>query len=211
MYHELQIACWYEAIRNNHHEAITTLYQLFNLDINDSTSYEEYFATPMLIATETDNEDTIRLIAFLGGQVNKPDYYGITPLYKAVENDTKTSIKVLLELGADLYTDVHGKLSESEYGFTTPLDLMKLYNNGKPYDFVVPYTKEHKRLRKLQVYANVVDKMMKQYRRSVENVWCPGGTGYITAKQEFYQLLNNAVVTPTNLLISSRLYSITAP
>ena len=190
MNNDLQIACWFDAIRNNHYEAISTLFRLFNLDINDNTSYEDYFATPMHIAADTDNEDTIRLLVSFGGNVNSTDYYGVTPLYRAVENNTMTSIKVLLEHGADLYVYVHHrKLSDGSNEYLTPLDLIKLNNNDKLYDFVVPYTKEHKRLRKLQIYARVIGKMIKQYHRSVENVWKPDGVGYHIVKMDFEQHL----------------------
>jgi hypothetical protein len=189
MSHDLQIACWFDAIRNNHHEAISTLFRLFNFDINDKTSYEDYFATPTHIAGDTDNEDTIRLVVSLGGDVNSTDYYGVTPLYRAVERNAMTSIRVLLELGADLYANVHhSKLPDGLSEYITPFDLIKLNNNGKLHDFVAPYTKEYKRLRKLQTHAKVIGKMMKQYRCSVENVWAPNGAGYIMAKQEFYTL-----------------------
>ena len=188
MSHGLQIACWFGAIRNNHHEAITTLHRLFNLDINDNTSYEDYFARPIHIAAETDNEDTIRLIVSLGGDVNLADYYGVTPLYKAVENNAMTSIKVLLELGADLYADIYGTLVDGSYGITTPLNVIKFRNNGEPYGFVIPYTKEYKRLRKLQIYARIIGKMMKQYR-SVDNVWKPDGVGYHIARMDYEQHL----------------------
>tara|TARA_Y100000389_G_scaffold64707_1_gene60777 strand:- start:1380 stop:1961 length:582 start_codon:yes stop_codon:yes gene_type:complete len=188
MSHDLQIACWFDAIRNNHHEAITTLHRLFNLDINDNTSYEDYFARPIHIAVETDNEDTIRLIVSLGCDVNSTDYYGVTPLYKAVDHNAMTSIKVLLELGADLYANVHrGKLPDGSNEYLTPLELIKLNNDNKVHDFVVPYTKEHKRLKRLQIYARVIGKMMKQYRRSVDNVWKPDGVGYHIARMDFEQ------------------------
>ena len=190
MNHDLQIACWFDAIRNNHCDVITTLHRLFDLDINDNTSYEEYFARPIHIAADTDNEDTIRLIVSLGGEVNTTDYYGVTPLYRAALNNATTSIKVLLELGADLYANVHcGFTPDYSDKYITPLDMMKEKNNGKLHDFVVPYTKEYKRLRKLQIYARVVGKMMKQYQRSVENVWKPDGVGYHIARMDFEQYL----------------------
>lgn len=194
-YYDKQISCWFDAIRNNHHEAITALYRLFNLDINDKTSYEDYFATPMHIAAETNNEDTIRLIASLGGDANSVDYYGVTPLFKAIERNALVSIRVLLELGADLYADVyHGRLSDGSNEYYTPFRLMKLNNDGKLHDFVVPYTKEHKRLRKLQTHAKVIGKMIAQYRCSVEKVWAPNGVGYHTARDNFYSLVS----TPWN-------------
>lgn len=190
-YYDKQISCWFDAIRNNHHDAIITLHRLFYLDINDKTSYEDYFATPMHIAAETNNEDTIRLIGSLGGDVNLTDYYGVTPLFKAIENSALVSVRVFLELGADLYADVHhGRLPDGSNQYYTPFDLIKLNNNGKLYDFVVPYTKEHKRLRKLQTHAKVVGKMITQYRCSVENVWAPNGVGYHTARENFYSLVS---------------------
>jgi len=190
MNHDLQIACWFDAIRNNHHEAIVTMHRLFNLDINDNTSYEEYFARPIHIAADTNNEDTIRLIVSLGCDVNLTDYYGVTPLYRAVLNNATTSIKLLLELGADLYTNVHHrKLPDGSDEYLTALDLMKQNNNGMLYDFVVPYTKEYKIRRKLQIYARVIGKMMKQYHRSIENVWKPDGVGYHIARMDFEQYL----------------------
>lgn len=177
MSHDIQIACWLDAIRNNLHNAIPLLFRMFNLDINDNSSYNDYFATPMHIAADTNNKDTILLIASLGANVNATDYYGDTPLYRAVENNAMTSIQVLLELGADPYVRC-----SDDY---TPLDLIKEKNTGTLYDFVVPYTKEHKRLKKLQAHARIVGKIMTQYYRSVENVWKPDGVGYHLARNEF--------------------------
>ena len=191
MSHDIQIACWFDAIRNNLHDAITLLFRMFNLDINDNLSYQDYFATAMHIAADTNNKDTICLIASLGANVNATDYYGDTPLYRAVENNAMTSIQVLLELGADLYADVYrSRLPDGSNEYYTPLQLMKVNNNGKIHDFVVPYTKEHKRLRKLQTHAKVIGKMITQYRCSVENVWAPNGVGYHTARENFYSLVS---------------------
>lgn len=179
--HDLQISCWFDAIRNNHHEAITAMYRVFGLDINDNTSYEEYSATPMHIAADTNNEDTIRLVALLGGNVNSTDYYGDTPLYRSIANDAMTSIRVLLELGADLYASCVE---------TTPIHLIRLKQDGNLYELVVPYTKGHKRWKKIQVYAKVIGKMMRLYYRSIENVWRPGGVGYHLARIEFQHLIS---------------------
>lgn len=188
MSHELQLACWFDSIRSKNLNAIVTLYRTFDLDINDNSSYEEYFATPMLIAVETDNEHVIRLIGDLGGDVNMADYYGVTPLYKAVEDSRLTSVKTLLELGADLYVEVYGRT----YRTHTPLDCMK--DNGT-YPLAIRYTREHHtRLRKLRVYAKVVGRMMMRYHQSVEHVWRPGGKGYLMAKHRFENQQKNHVI-----------------
>ena len=182
MSHELQLACWFDSIRSKNLNAILTLYRMFDLDINDNSSYEEYYATPMMIAVETDDEQVIRLIGGLGGDVNMTDYYGVTPLYRAVEDSHLTSAKTLLELGAGLYVEVYGRT----YRTHTPLDYMK--DNGM-YALAIRYTREHReRLRKLRVYAKVVGTMMTRYHRSIENVWRPGGKGYLMAKQRFESL-----------------------
>ena len=186
---ELQLACWFDSIRSSNLYAIRILHRLYELDINDNSSYEEYYATPMIIAVETDDEQVIRLIASLGGDVNMTDYYGVTPLYKAVEHSHVTSVKTLLELGADLYAkvDMYGISSQIH----TPLDLMRDNNNGT-YALAIRYTREHtKRLRKFRVYAHVVGRMMLRYHQSVERVWCPGGTGYLTAKHHFENQQDN--------------------
>lgn len=181
MSHELQLACWFDSIRSSNIYAIRTLHHMFRLDINDNSSYEEYFATPMLIAVETNNENVIRMIASIGGDVNMADYYGVTPLYKAIDQSHMISVETLLDLGADLYVEVYG-----ENGcIHTPLDFMKEKNNGT-YAIAIRYTKEHhQRIRKLCVYAKVVGKIMRHYHQSIENVWRPGGTGYLMAKHHF--------------------------
>lgn len=188
--HDLHIACLFDAIRNLNHEAVPVLLQLFQLDINDNSSYDEYYGTAMHVAAETNNEPMIRLIASLGGKVDSIDYYGNTPLFESMKNNRVESIRVLLEIGADLYTRVdYFNRETNQIYFETPLSVNMIQNNGKPYSFVVPYTKEKKRLKKLQWYTRVVGKMILHYHRSLENVWKPEGVGYHLAKMDFQQHL----------------------
>lgn len=188
--HDLHMACLFDAIRCRHERAVTTLLRLYELDINDNTSHDEFYATAMHVAAETDDEDMIRLVASLGGKVDNVDYYGHTPLYESMLHERRTSVRVLLELGADLYVQIAylNRDTDTTY-YNTPLSVNKEVNQGRPYDFVVPYTKVYKRLRKLRTYARVVGTLVAHYRRSVENVWKPDGVGFHSAREEFIRLL----------------------
>lgn len=188
--HELHMHCWFEAIMESNLKAIRVLFDLYNLDPNDNSVYEFYYATPMHIAAQTNDEATIRLIYELGGKIDGLDYYEETPLYQAMKQGYDVSSKILLELGASLYYEVPHFNRETQTHYTeTPLYHNKQLNDGKPSDFVVPYTKEYKRLKKLQCYAKIVGKITKQYYKSVDNVWKFGGVGYEAAFKEFQSLV----------------------
>ena len=188
--HDLHIACLFDAIRTHNERAVATLMDLYNLDVNDSSSFEEYFGTPMHVAAETNDVRMVRLIHSLGGEVDGKDYYGDTPLYNSMTYGRTLSASVLLELGADLYAEVTRFDREKNTPFIeTPLSVCKKRNNGAPYPWVVPYTKEFKRMKKLRLYAKVVETIMSQYRRSVHNVWKPGGVGYKRAHDNFHRMI----------------------
>ena len=188
--HELHMHCWFEAIRESNLKAIRVLFDLYDLDPNDNSMYEFYYATPMHLAAQTDNEATIRLIYELGGKIDGKDYYEETPLYQSMKAGLDVSSEVLLKLGASLYIEVPYFNRETQKHFMkTPLYHNKQLNDGKPSNFVVPYTNEYKRLKKLQCYAKVVDKLMKQYYMSVDNVWKVGGVGYEIVNGEFHSLV----------------------
>lgn len=190
--HDLHIACFFDAIRTLNDRAVTTLIDLYRFDINDNSSYKDYYAVAMHIAAETNNERMIRLIASLGADVDAMDYYGETPLYQSLMYGRTESARVLLELGADLYAEVarFDSNKNTEY-IETPLSINKKRNNGAPYPWVIPYTKEFKRMKKLRLYAKVVETIMSQYRQSVHNVWKPGGVGYKHAQDNFHHMIKN--------------------
>ena len=188
--HDLHIACFFDAIRTLNDRAVTTLIDLYRLDINDSSSFKDYYAVAMHIAAETNNERMIRLIASLGADVDAKDYYGETPLYQSLMYGRTESAHVLLELGADLYAEVTRFDSEknAEY-IETPLSINKKRNDGVPYACVVPYTREFKRKEKLLKHAKAVGKAMGWYHRAVHNVWRPGGKGFKEAELDFAHLI----------------------
>jgi ankyrin repeat protein len=188
--HDLHIACFFDAIRTLNERAVTTLIDLYQFDINDNSSYKDYYAVAIHIAAETNNESMIRLIVSLGAKVDSMDYYGETPLYKSLMYGRTESARVLLELGADLYSEVTRFDSEknAEY-IETPLSINKKRNDGVPYACVVPYTKEFKRREKLQKHAKTVGKIMGWYRQAVHNVWRPGGKGFREAELDFAHLI----------------------
>lgn len=190
--HDLHIACLFDAIRTLNERAVTTLMDLYNLDVNDNSSFEEYFGTPMHVAAETNDVRMVRLIHSLGGEVDGKDYYGDTPLYSSMMHGRTLSASVLLELGADLYAEVMLFDREKDTPLIeTPLSVCKKRNNDAPYPFVVPYTKEFKRMKKLRLYTKVVGTIMSQYQRSIHNVWKPGGVGYMRAQDNFHHMIKN--------------------
>lgn len=186
MAHFHQLACLFGAIRDENELAIRLLLNLHNLDINDNSSYEEYYGTPLHVATTTNNPYIVRLIVSLGGDVNAVDYYGATPLYTAIIEDRSVEvIKVLLESGSDIY-----KEAESICGFKTPISLANSKTKyNRYYEEMILYSKGHKKWKKLRILSRIIGALIIQYRSSVENVWRPGGTGFDAANQHFNDLV----------------------
>lgn len=180
------ISCLFDTIRDENEIAIRLMLNLHNLDINDNSSQQEYYGTPLHVATTTNNANIVRLIISLGGDVNAVDYYGATPLYTAiVENRSLEVIKVLLESGSDIY-----KEAEAVNGFNTPFSLANSKARYKQiYEAMIPYTKGHKKWKKVRIVAKIIGAMMIQYKASIENVWRPGGTGFDLAKENFNALV----------------------
>lgn len=178
--HSLYIDCLFDGIRNGNQEVITTLLNLYQLDINDNSSFDEYFATPLHIAVDSNNENIIQLIISLGGDVNGVDYYGETPLYRAVSNGYLNVIQTLLDSGADVYFEAYGNKN-----LNTSLVLADSFSDRTYYNLLLPFTKGHRNWKKVRTIAKVYGSLIKQYHASVENVWKPYGTGYYLCKEHF--------------------------
>ena len=82
-------------------------------DVN--SMMEDKGATPLFVASASDNEELIRVLVKNGAKVNFQNKQGVTALQTAVVNENVNAVKVLIELGADVNL-------ENEIGYT-PLHL----------------------------------------------------------------------------------------
>ena len=69
-----------------------------NIDINATTIPKH--ATPLFIASLTDNVKMIEILNKAGADMEKSDHQGYTPLLRATEENNINSVKILLSLGA---------------------------------------------------------------------------------------------------------------
>lgn len=81
-------------------------------DVN--SMMEDKGATPLFVASASDNEELIRVLVKSGAKVNFQNKQGVTALQTAVVNENVNAVKVLIELGADVnlkneigYTPLH--------------------------------------------------------------------------------------------------------
>jgi ankyrin repeat protein len=116
-----------------------------NVDIN--TFFEGGF-TPLMLATEFENDEIILLLLSHGAEINKENEHGETALHLAVDiaidgthqtggnpGDEPTSyIKILLDHGAD----INHKNKKGE----TPLDWAYAYQSNKIINFLKQYAKK---------------------------------------------------------------------
>lgn len=72
---------------------------------------EDKGATPLFVASASDNEEMIRVLVKHGAKVNFQNKQGVTALQTAVVNENVNAVKVLIELGADVNL-------ENEIGYT---------------------------------------------------------------------------------------------
>jgi hypothetical protein len=182
---DYRMECMHLAIRNGNLGAIKILQNLYDLDMNDTSSYDEYYGTCLHVAVryQQNRIDIIEEIIKYGADINATDYYGSSPLVIAIYdyNSSVDIVECLLKHGADLYKFEHGY---------SPLKLA--YKNNKDiYDIMIPYTKGHKKWKRLRIIFRAAGLLLKQYHCSVNNVWKPNGVGYFIAKDEFESLLCN--------------------
>nr|QOI90603.1 hypothetical protein HWQ62_00472 [Pyramimonas orientalis virus] len=193
--HDLHIACFLDAVRDGNEEAVTTLLRLYNIDINDTSHYEAYFATPLMLAVQVNNVSMVRLVLNLGGDANICDYYDRTPLYVAINRQCDISIiQMLLEAGADLYVPVPVMPPDMS---RTPLAEAERQGYPDVLSLVRRYTKGYRRWRQMKILALFIGKLMVQYRKSVVNVWQPGGVGYHCAHDDFQREAYQDTKTPS--------------
>lgn len=184
-----QMECVHVAIRRGNLKALTALNKLFTIDMNDKSSYDEYFGTCLHIGIRynRDNPDIIQSIIDYGAKVNETDYYGVSALYNAIDmhNSSIETIKVLLANGADIYK--YGYMNGSNE-YESPLALALRKKNFKAYKAMIPYTNGHKKWFMIRSVVKTFILLKRQYQQSVENVWRPNGVGYFMAKQHFEEI-----------------------
>lgn len=183
-----RMECLHMAISRGNLKAIIALHNLYDLDVNDKSSYDEYFGTCLHVAVRynKDRPDILQTLLDLGAKVNETDYYGVSALYNAIDHYDCSieTIKVLLKNGADVYN--YGYVNES------PLDLVSRKEHHEAYKVMIPYTKGHKKWKRISVIIRVCCLLKKQYYQSVHNVWKPHGTGYDMAKSHFDSMIKVA-------------------
>lgn len=187
---DFKMDCVHMAIRNGNVKVLKALNNLYTIDLNDRSSYDEYFGTCLHIGIRynRDNPDIIRAIIDYGVNVNETDYYGVSALYTAIDiyKSSIETIKVLLENGADIYNFgylIGGNVYES------PLALALRKKNYKAYEAMIPYTKGHKKWLTIRAIVRASILLNRQYRQSVHNVWKPNGVGFFLAKEHFDQIV----------------------
>lgn len=178
--------CMYVAIRKGNLNAIVALHNIYDLDLNDKSSYDEYFGTCLHVAVRynEDRPDIIETLIHLGVNVNDTDYYGVSALYNAIDmyGSSIDTIKMLLKYGADIYK--YGYISGGDQ-YESPLELALRKGNTEAYKAMIPYTKGHKKWLRVRAIIRACCLLKKQYIQSVHNVWRPKGVGYHIAKAHF--------------------------
>ena len=183
--HDLQMACLLDGVRNGNINVVTTLLSLFNLDVDDNSHYEAYYATPLMVAVEANQSDMVELLLSLDSDPNKTDYYNRTALYYAIYNQCDIKIiKKLLQAGANIYAR---PLSYEETE-NTPMMLAEKMGNKEVIEVLIPYTRGHKRWRQIRLIMKFFSVIKDLYDQSVHNVWRPKGKGYDVVRDEFYML-----------------------
>lgn len=179
---DLQVACLLDAVRTGNINVVTTLLNLFNLDVDDNSHYEAYYATPLIVAVDANQVDMVELLLSLYSDPDKTDYYNRTALYYAIHNQCDINIiKKLLQAGANIYTR---PLCYEE----TPMKLAEKMGNKEVIEVLIPYTRGHKRWRQIRLIMKFFSMIKDLYKQSVHNVWRPKGKGYDVVRDEFYML-----------------------
>lgn len=181
----VQIQCMFDAVRSGDLRAFCVLRSLYNIDINDTSCYEEYYSGFLHVAVTQSNFKMVKKLLRLGANCNIKDYYGISPLYIGIENKVPIDIiKLLLRHGANIY-DIPNGLTVK----TNPILIAKSLSNQDYYKAFIPYTNGHKKWKKLKILVKVIRVLSREYRYAVNRVWSPCGSGYLEAKDHFYRLL----------------------
>jgi len=124
--------------------------------------------------------------------INAQDCFGLTPLHYAVEYDSPDIVRRLIsEHGAKTnIQDIYGD---------TPLGVARRYYSHLPnHETICALIKRHDNLRRIRFKMRVLIKLLAMYKKSVDNVWKPGGVGYYLAKNDFEQRLNDFVPLTVN-------------
>lgn len=181
-----QMECVHMAIRKGSVKTLKALNKLYKIDMNDKSSYDEYFGTCLHVGIRynQDNPEIIQTLIDYGAKVNETDYYGVSALYNAIDlyDSSIETIKMLLENGADIYN--FGYINGG-YVYESPLALALRKENYKVYEAMIPYTKGHKKWLTIRAVVRTCILLKRQYVQSVHNVWKPKGVGYFIAKAHF--------------------------
>ena len=181
--HDLKIACLLDAVRTGNMNIVTILFGIYDIDVDDNSHYEAYYATPLIVATEANQVDMVSLLLSFGSDPNKTDYYDRTALYYAIYNESNIEIiKILLQTGANIYAKPYNSTKE------TPLMLAEKKGNKEIIEIIIPYTRGHRRWRQIRLMIKVFSVIRDLYKQSLHNVWRPKGQGYYAVKDEFYML-----------------------
>lgn len=117
--------------------------------------------------------------------INAQDCFGLTPLHYAVEFDYPDIARRLIsEHGAKTnIQDIYGD---------TPLGVAKRYYSHLPnHETMCALIKHYDNLRRIRFKLRVFIKLLTMYKKSVHNVWKPGGVGYYLAKNDYVLLTVN--------------------
>ena len=90
----------YDAAKVGHDKCVHILIKK-GADVNKRSS-EKYFDTPLMIAAETGNLDSLKYLISAGANVNSPGLYRGPALYRAVSQNHVHCVKFLIKAGADV-------------------------------------------------------------------------------------------------------------
>lgn len=182
----VQVECMFDAVRTGNLRAFCILKSLYDIDINDNSCYNEYYAGFLHVAVMQSNLKMVKTILKLGANIHIRDYYGVTPLYIAIENKVSIDIiKILLVYGADIYDVPLGLVSNRNV-----IDMTKSIKlNDEYYKVLIPYTNGHKKWKKIKILVKVFSMLRKSYWDAVDRVWSPNGSGFLECQDHFYNLL----------------------
>lgn len=124
-------------------------------------------------------------LVFRKEYINAQDCFGLTPLHYAVEYDSPDiARRLLLEHGAKTNVqDIYGD---------TPIDVAKRYYSHLPnHKIMFALIKRYDNLRRIRFKMRFLIKLLTMYKKSVHNVWKPGGVGYYSAKNDYVLLTVN--------------------
>lgn len=116
--------------------------------------------------------------------INKQDTFGLTALHYAVEYDYIELAHLLLRKGVSVRV-------KDIYGDTATDVSVRYYSRNPRHKELRRLLSLHERIAVIKSKIRFVGKLMCVYRRSIERVYAPNGTGYEQAKKHFESLLVN--------------------